>query len=62
MLSAFSDGSRKADMGGYSGANLLPRLEPFSPGQVFNWSKALQVHVLATSTNNGVSSTDNSLS
>lgn len=56
------DGNRKADLGGYSGANLLPRLEPFSPGQVFNWSKALQVHVLATSTNNGVSSTDNSLS
>lgn len=59
---AHLDGSRKADVSGYSGANLLPRLEPFSPGQVFNWSKAQQVHVLATSTNNGVSSTDNSLS
>lgn len=38
----FSETSRKNDLG--SGAG--PRLEPFSPGQVYNASKAQQVHVL----------------
>lgn len=36
----FSDVSRKTEVAGG------PRLEPFSPGQVYNASKAQQVHVL----------------
>jgi hypothetical protein len=42
----------------------LPRLEPFSPGQVYNWSKAQQVHVLAAPSNTGAGNSlglDNSL-
>ena len=54
-------GGRKPDLGG--AAPTLPRLEPFSPGQVYNWSKAQQVHVLAAPSNavNGIGLDSNSL-
>lgn len=54
----FIDGNRKADLAAAS----LPRLEPFSAGQVYNWSKAQQVHVLAAPSNNGSTSFDISTS
>jgi len=50
------DGNRKPDLAAAS----LPRLEPFSAGQVYNWSKAQQVHVLAAPSNNGPTSLDTS--
>ncbi|EFX70597.1 hypothetical protein DAPPUDRAFT_309387 [Daphnia pulex] len=52
------DGNRKPDLAAAS----LPRLEPFSAGQVYNWSKAQQVHVLAAPSNNGPTSLDTSTS
>lgn len=59
--SPFVDGSRKPDLG--MTAPTLPRVEPFSPGQVYNWSKAQQIHVLAApSTGGGPTSLDSSLS
>uniref|UniRef100_A0A0P6GFC0 Trafficking protein particle complex subunit n=1 Tax=Daphnia magna TaxID=35525 RepID=A0A0P6GFC0_9CRUS len=50
--------NRKADLA----AATLPRLEPFGAGQVYNWSKAQQVHVLAAPSNNGPTSFDTSTS
>ncbi|XP_066949278.1 trafficking protein particle complex subunit 10 [Macrobrachium rosenbergii] len=41
------DGGRKNEYVG--SASSVPRLEPFSPGQVYNFSKAQQVHVLPAS-------------
>lgn len=41
------DGVRKLEYVG--SASSVPRLEPFSPGQVYNFSKAQQVHVLPAS-------------
>ena len=38
----YPDTSRKNDLVPSAG----PKLEPFSPGQVYNASKALQVHIL----------------
>lgn len=35
---------RKSDIGGTA----HPRLEPFSPGQVYHSGKAQQIHVLAS--------------
>lgn len=54
-------GNRKPDLG--MSPSALPRVEPFSPGQVYNWSKAQQVHVLAApSTGGGPTSLDSSMS
>lgn len=41
------DGGRKMDYIG--SASSVPRLQPFTPGQVYNFSKAQQVHVLPAS-------------
>ena len=41
------DGGRKVEHVG--SASSVPRLQPFSPGQVYNFSKAQQVHVLPAS-------------
>lgn len=41
------DGGRKTEYVG--SASSVPRLEPYSPGQVYNFSKAQQVHVLPAS-------------
>lgn len=54
----FLETNRKADLA----AATLPRLEPFGAGQVYNWSKAQQVHVLAAPSNNGPTSFDTSTS
>lgn len=57
----FVDGtSRKPDLG--ISAPTLPRVEPFSPGQVYNWSKAQQIHVLAAPSTGGPTSLDSSMS
>lgn len=44
---SMTDGVRKLEYVG--SASSVPRLEPFSPGQVYNFSKAQQVHVLPAS-------------
>ncbi|KAK4306125.1 hypothetical protein Pmani_022031 [Petrolisthes manimaculis] len=41
------DGGKKVEYVG--SASSVPRLQPFSPGQVYNFSKAQQVHVLPAS-------------
>ena len=40
----FADPNRKPEPSYHAASH--PRLEPFSPGQVYNSSKAQQVHVL----------------
>jgi len=42
------DPNRKPELSSHATSH--PRLEPFSPGQVYNSSKAQQVHVLPSAT------------
>jgi hypothetical protein len=44
----FADPNRKPELSSHTTSH--PRLEPFSPGQVYNSSKAQQVHVLPSAT------------
>lgn len=46
-LSKYIPADKTAGKSNPSSANAHPRLEPFSPGQVYNGSKGQQIHVLA---------------